>query len=149
MSIQGHLESLDIVNRQIAVIARLETQLAAIRALLNLPPDGDVTEAVKRLQTALVEGFDVAIPQAMPWTGTFGEKASYAANVLPEHLRGLARLYKLRLQERDDLQELLRKSADVLASIPGYSFDSLQHEIATALGPPLPPAPASAKERKG
>lgn len=54
-------------------------------------------ERIRLLETALVECFDIAIPQAMPWTGTFSEKAEYAAKMLPQHLRGLFRLYDAKL----------------------------------------------------
>jgi hypothetical protein len=57
-----------------------------------LPPEARITF----LENALVECFDAAIPQAAPWTGTPSEKAEYAARTLPEHLRGLERLYRRR-----------------------------------------------------
>jgi len=46
------------------------------------------------LGLGLIECFDVTIPQAMPWTGSHGEKAVYAAKALPHQLRGLLRLRK-------------------------------------------------------
>lgn len=62
-------------------------------------------EKVKFLETALVECYDAAIPQAMPWTGSLEEKAIYAAKVLPEHIKGLNRLLAYKSDELKILQQ--------------------------------------------
>lgn len=55
-------------------------------------------------ETALVECFDAAIPQAMPWMGTFSEKAEYAARTLATDIRGLMRLHAYQRQQNERLQ---------------------------------------------
>lgn len=68
----------------------------------------DTNERLRLLETGLVECFDVAVPHAMPWTGTFSEKADYAAKVLPEQLRGLLRVHSSRSQQMLDALKAVR-----------------------------------------
>lgn len=102
----------------------------------------DTNERIRLLETGLVECFDVAIPQAMTWTGTFSEKADYAAKVLPEQLRGMARIHQSRNQQATDLlnalREALRKALPTLYVHQGATTKALTNEIQALLAEPQP-----------
>jgi hypothetical protein len=77
---------------------------------------------VDLLECALIELFDIAIPQAQPWKNSPEEKAEYSAKVLPEQLRALLRGNKARVEqlerERRELRDALR---DIAVATPAWS----------------------------
>jgi len=66
-------------------------------------------DRVKVLEAAMVECFDIAVPQAMPFPGNLSEKADYAAKVLPQLLRGVITLHAAKDKEMEELLQALEK----------------------------------------
>ena len=73
---------------------------------------------VEMLECALIELFDIAIPQAQPWKNSPEEKAEYSAKVLPEKLRALLRGNKARVEQLerdiDNYQAAARRYQEII-----------------------------------
>ena len=87
-------------------------------------------ERINMLEAALVECFDVAVPQAAPWTGTFSEKAEYAAKVLPEQLRGLLRLHAHQRSEARKIWMVSTGSYSSFTYVAAFSTEELADQFA-------------------
>ncbi len=75
---------LDLLDR----FRKGEISTDAVREKMGLGQISETTYA----EDALIELFNILIPQAMPWTGTAREKAMFASGMLAPHARGLQRL---------------------------------------------------------
>ncbi len=99
---EGHQPVFDVLKGQIAGLTH---------------ENGVQQQRITQLEAALIECFDAAIPQAMPWTGTPSEKATYVAKTLAQRIRGEKRMLEGKVER---LEAALREAgkSEISRTIP-------------------------------